>query len=359
MLIIDGHLDLAWNALQGNRDLSLSAYTTRVLEAGSTVKGQGQGTVGFPEMREGRIALCFATLLARCTNVPVPHLDYPTPLQAHSVALGQLAFYEALEQAKVIRIIADKGALGSHVSEWEKWEETQEKPHPPLGFVISMESADPILKPDQVSGLQDRGVRIIGPAHYGSGRYSGGTGTENGLTDMGYALLREMEHCGLILDLSHFTDRAFWQALEKYPKSVLASHNNCRSLVPHQRQFSDEQLNAIIERDGVIGVALDAWMLIKGFIRGQSTNDNVGMELVADQIDHICQLAGNSRHAAIGSDLDGLFGREQSPHDFDTIADLQRVPEMLSARGYGQKDVSAVMHGNWLRLLNRSWSSNP
>jgi len=127
--------------------------------------------------------------------------------------------------------------------------------------------------------------------------------------------------------------------------------------VPHQRQFSDEQLRAIFQRDGVIGAAFDAWMLQPGWIVGHTTNEQITLANVVDHIDHICQLAGNSRHAAIGSDLDGGFGREQSPNDLDTIADLQGLIGLLADRGYSKDDVKAIMCGNWLRLLRRSWSS--
>jgi membrane dipeptidase len=164
-----------------------------------------------------------------------------------------------------------------------------------------------------------------------------------------------MDRLGMILDLSHFSDQAFWQALDRYTGPVLASHNNCRALVSHQRQFSDEQLHAIIERDGVVGVALDAWMLQDGWIVGHTSNEQVTLDNVVDHVDHICQLAGNSRHAAIGSDLDGGYGREQSPSDLDTIADLQKIGGLLTDRGYGNDDICAIMHGNWLRLLRHSW----
>ena len=100
----------------------------------------------------------------------------------------------------------------------------------PLGFVISMESADSIPAPDRLSEFWDAGVRVIGPAHYGPGRYAGGTGTELGLTDIGGALLDEMARLGVILDLTHFSDQSFWQALERFDGPVLASHNNCRAL---------------------------------------------------------------------------------------------------------------------------------
>lgn len=359
MLIIDAHLDLAWNALQGNRDLLRSVYTIRTQEARTPGPGRAQGTVALPEMRQGRIALCFATLLARSTGNAVPHLDYPSPAQAYGAARGQLAYYRALEQQGHIRILIDRAGLDRHLGEWQAWDamEPFERSHsPPLGFVLSMESADPILTPDQLSEWWEAGLRVVGPAHYGPGRYAGGTGTELGLTQAGVALLADMERLGMMLDLTHFSDEAFWQALDRYHGPVLASHSNCRALVPHQRQLSDAQLKAIFERDGVIGVVLDAWMLQPGWIVGQSTNEHVTLENVVDHIDHICQLAGNARHVGLGSDLDGLFGREQSPRDLDTIADLQKLADLLVRRGYGEAEAAAILHGNWLRLLRQAWS---
>jgi len=370
MLVVDAHLDLAWNALQWNRDLTCSAYTIRTREERIRGPGRGQGTVALAEMRQGKVALCLATLLARSTGSPIPHVDYPSPLQALSAARGQLAYYRGLEQEGYARIITDVRGLERHLFEWEvgeKAEKTDARGTPPLGFVISMESADPILDPDDLPAWWEDGVRVIGPAHYGRGRYAGGTGTEMGLTGLGVRLLAEMERLGIILDLTHFSDQAFWEALEKYEGLVLASHNNCRALVPHQRQFSDEQLEAIFQREGVIGVAFDAWMLEPGWIKGVRhpplgeegcIQPQVSLDSVVNHIDHICQLAGNSDHAAIGSDLDGGFGREQAPRDLDTIADLQKLPSLLTDRGYSNSDVAAIMHGNWLRLLRRSWGSS-
>lgn len=358
MLIIDAHLDLSMNALQLNRDLLLSAYSIRTQEQRTPGKGRAQGTVAFPDMRRGRLALSVATLIARSTGRPVPYIDFHSPAQAYGMAHGQLAYYRALEQQGHIRIITDIPSLDAHWAEWQAWdaahpEETTQTP--PLGFVISMEGADPILAPEQLSAWWDAGLRLLGPTHYGPGRYAGGTGTELGLTEIGAPLLREMERLGIVLDLTHLSDEAFWEALAHYDGLVLASHNNCRALVPHQRQFSDDQLRAIFERNGVIGAAMDTWMLQPGWIVDQSSNAGVTLETVVDHIDHICQLAGNSRHAAIGTDLDGGYGREQSPCDLDTIADLQKLTGILTKRGYQPTDIDAILHGNWLRLLRQAW----
>ena len=357
MLIVDAHLDLAWNALQWNRDLLLPTHTIRTLEVATAGLGRGQGTVSLPELRRGRIAICFATTLARSTGRPEPGLDYLSAAQATAAARGQIAYYRALERQGYARVIDDCDALDTTVRSWEEWEahdEPERHPTPPLGFVLSMESADPILQPGDLEAWHAAGIRVIGPTHYGPGRYAGGTGTDLGLTEAGVALLREMERLRVLLDMTHFSDRAFWEALEHYGGPILASHNNCRALVPHQRQF-DDQLRAIVERDGVIGAALDIWMLELGWTLGVSSNASVSLAHAVDHIDHICQLAGSSRHVAIGSDLDGGFGREQSPHDLDTIADLQRLRGLLAARGYTEEDIAGIFHGNWLRLLRRAW----
>lgn len=357
MLVIDAHLDLAWSALQWNRNLLESVYTVRANEAKVAGKGRAQNTVCLPEMRQGRVAVSFVTMLARSTGHKVEYLDYGSQSQAYGIAKGQLAYYHVLELDGCARILDDSPSLRAHIAEWEAWEAdgADSLDAPPLGFVISMEGADPIRDPAQLEEWWEAGLRLLGPTHYGPGRYAGGTGVEQGLTTLGEPLLREMNRLGMLLDLTHMSDEAFWQAVGIYDGPVLASHNNCRALVPHQRQFSDDQLKLIIEHDGVIGAAFDIWMLQPGFVRGGSNRD-VFIETVIDHIDHICQLAGSSLHAAIGTDLDGGFGREQSPCDLDTIADLQLLPELLAARGYQADDIANIMHRNWLRFLYGAWS---
>ena len=360
MLIADAHLDLSMNAIQWNRNLLNSVYTIRADEKNTPGKGRGQGTVAYPEMRRGRIALSFATLIARSTGRSEPHIDFASTAQAFGTAQGQFAYYRALERQGHVRILTDLRSLDAHMAQWEAWDAAHPGDGgvetPPLGFVISMESADPILEPGDLPAWHAAGLRAIGLAHYGPGRYAGGTSTEAGLTDLGTVLLGEMKRQGTLVDLTHSSDEAFWETLDRWDGAVLASHNNCRALVPHQRQFSDEQIRAIASRAGVIGVALDCWMLRAGWRHGDS-NASVGLEDAVAHIDHICQVTGGVRHAAIGTDLDGGFGREGSPHDLDTIADLQKIPTLLARRGYRPDDVAAIMHGNWLRFLREAWAT--
>jgi len=352
MLLIDGHLDLAMNALIWNRDLTQSVFEIRRREAGMTQKGRAMGTVAFPEMRKGEVGVCLATVIARIARKGNPLTGYSSPEIAYAMAQGQLAYYRILESQGKVRIIKDWETLNAHAEEWLH----ESHRDVPLGFILSMEGADPIVNPKQVKSWWEDGLRVVSLSHYGVSTYAHGTGTKGGLTSLGHELLEEMHSIGMILDVTHLSEESFWEALDIFPGPVIASHNNCRALVPGGRQFSDEQIQALIKRDAVIGVALDAWMLYPGWIKGETPNTVVDLQSVADQIDHICRLAGNCRHVAIGSDLDGGYGKEQCPHDLDTIADLQKIPILLEKRGYSKEDIKLIMHGNWLRLFRTAWS---
>ena len=362
--ILDAHLDLAWNALQWNRDLRESVQVLRVREAADAGPGRGRNTVALPELRAADVRVCFATLLARSSGTPRAHVDFASAEQACATAWGQLAYYRALERSGHVRMLADAAGLRDHLAEDPRADDVQvDDPRasdvsgrrsPPLGVVVAMEGADPILEPDDVGTWARAGLRCVGLAHYGPGRYAGGTGTGSGLTDLGRALLPLMAEAGVALDLTHLADAGFWQAVETFDGPVHVSHGNCRALVAHQRQLDDDQIRAVADRGGVIGIALDVWMLTPGWVKGQSRRDGIGLERVVDHVDHVCALLGDTRHVGIGSDLDGGFGTEQSPDGLDTVADLRRLEEMLARRGYTTDDVASVLHGNWVRWLN-SW----
>jgi membrane dipeptidase len=166
-----------------------------------------------------------------------------------------------------------------------------------------------------------------------------------------------MGRLGVILDVTHLCDESLRDALDLFHGQMWASHSNCRALVPHNRQFSDDQIRELIGRGAIIGAAFDAWMLVPGWVRGKSTPVGEGLTLsaVLDHIDHICQLAGNADHCTIGSDLDGAFGYEQTPADVKTIADLSKLPALFEARGYSKPDIERIAHGNLVRFLRRAW----
>ena len=351
--VVDAHLDLAWNALQWNRDLRESVQVLRVREATESGAGRGRNTVALPELRAGGVRLCFATVLARSSGVARAHVDFASREQANAVALGQLAYYRALERGGHLRVLTDRVGLDAHVAAADA-----DEPGLPLGVVVAMEGADPILDPEDIAAWAAAGLRTVGLAHYGPGRYAGGTGTGSGLTDHGRALLRLLGPAGVALDLTHSSDAAFWEAVAAFDGPIHVSHGNCRELVPNQRQLSDDQIRAVAERGGVIGVALDAWMLAPGWVKGQGRRDGVGLARALDHVDHVCRLTGGTAHVGIGSDLDGGFGTEQSPEDLETVADLARIGPMWAERGYGADDVAAFERGNWLRWLRRAWAGS-
>ena len=229
-------------------------------------------------------------------------------------------------------MIRTKGELDAHLAGWPA--DGGSGDDRPIGFILLMEGADPIVEPSQAEGWWNDGLRMIGLAHYGPSAYAFGTDSAGPLTARGRELVKEMDRLGFILDAAHLTDESFNDALDRFQGPVMSSHSNCRALVPGDRQISDEMARRMIERGAVIGAVADAWMLKPGWVRGETTPEGLSITTIADHIDHICQLAGNADHAAIGSDLDGGYGTEQTPEDLDTIADLQNLVEILGSRGY-------------------------
>lgn len=355
--LIDSHLDLAWNALYFNRDLLATVAEVRAAEQALTDElARGRNTLTLPELRRANMPVCVATLMARSgpeqlarTEFKRTDLDYTTQAIAYGHARGQLAFYRLLEEQGHLRFITTRAELAAHFAAWQQAPATT-----PLGIILSMEGADPILNPDHVQAWWELGLRAVGPVHYRRSQYAYGTGTDGPLSPRGVELLKAFMRTGMILDVTHLSDQSFFQALDVYQGPMLASHHNCRALVPGERQLRDEQLRLLIQRDAVIGTAFDAWMLYPGWQRGVTSPQVVGIEAAADHIDHICQLAGSTRHCAIGTDLDGGFGTEQTPRDLDTITDVHRLEDILAQRGYSAADIDGIFFGNWLRFFGNA-----
>ncbi|MFW6288877.1 MAG: dipeptidase, partial [Spirochaetota bacterium] len=240
-----------------------------------------------------------------------------------------------------------------HLRLWDRRDADGDSDKLPIGYVLSLEGADSIVSLSHLERAYGYGLRAVGPAHYGPGVYANGTDSTGGLPRRGKELLREMDRLDMILDMTHLNDECFREALDRYRGAVWASHNNARAFVDHNRQMSDEMIRELVARDAVIGVALDAWMMVPNWQRGSSDprEMNINLEIMINNIDHICDLAGDSLHAGIGSDLDGGFGLEQTACDLDTIADLQKIPELLRARGYTEDDITNIVHGNFVRFL--------
>ena len=355
MFIIDIHLDLSMNALEWNRDLTKSVYEIREREKEMTDKvDRGKGVVSLPALRAGNIGLVVATQIARYVAPDNKLPGWHSPAQAWAQTQGQLAWYRAMEDAGEMVQVTNLVQLENHLALWNNGAANDKKP---VGYILSLEGADSMITVDYVETAYQYGLRALGPAHYGPGRYAHGTNATGKMNANGIELLKKMEALNIILDATHLCDDAFWQAMDHFHGNIWASHNNCRALVNHNRQFSDDMIKVLIERGAVIGGALDAWMMVPGWERHVSTPEgmNCNLDKMIDHIDHICQIAGNTLHVAIGTDLDGGYGKEQSPYDIDTITDLQQLVALFTKRGYSTTDIENILHGNVLQFLRRSW----
>lgn len=354
--IIDAHLDLAMNAIEWNRDLTRPLNEIRQREMNMKDKpDRGRGTVCLPELRAGSIGLVVATQLARYTPPGSALPGWNSPQQAWAMTQAQLAWYREMEALGEMVQIGDVAGLEAHLQLWNN--ETIPDEKKPVGYILSLEGADSLVDISYLHKAYEYGLRAIGLSHFGPGRYAPGTRMEGGLTPAGFELLKEMEKLNLIADVTHLTDEGFNEVMDRYKGPVWASHNNVRKIVGNQRQLSDEQIKRLIARNAVIGGMLDCWAMDIRFI--DTVSDpwqlNIRMENLVDHWDHICQIAGNSLHVAIGSDLDGIFGTEQSPWDLNSIADLQKFGSILAKRGYKQEDIDNIFSKNWLRFLRNAW----
>ena len=357
MLIFDGDYPMAYGGIELNRDLTLPLKEIRDADENS----DNIAFACLPEMRRGRVAAALMKFTVRRKRENSILSGYQGTASVYGAARGQLAYYQILQDQGEGLILKSGKELAAHIKLWEK---TSDVVSLPVGMILGMEGADPILWPEQVFEWFDAGVRVVSLTHYGPSTYAHGTGSKGGLLGPGKELLREMARCGMILDLTHISDESFWDAIEYYQGPILASHQNCRELVPGERQFTDEQLKLVIERGGVIGASMDTWMLCPWFTidwsatgsfnrRNHFQREEISLFHVVDHIDHVCQLAGSSDFAAIGGDTDGQGGIEGAPSQIDSIADYQLLVPILEDRGYSEDDIKKIMYKNWERFYTK------
>jgi membrane dipeptidase len=358
-LLIDAHADIAYNMLKYGRDYTRSAAETRRIEAGSfAVEKNGDTLLGWDDYQRGQVAVIFATLFA----APMRHRTYENEAlvyrdfdEAHKLYMDQLDVYHRMTESTPdkFRLIASKRDLKLVLDHW-----TSSSPAAdghPVGMVILMEGAEAIRHVSELEIWHERGVRLIGPAWAGT-RYCGGWKEPGPLTDDGRKLLAAMVDFHFILDLSHMDERAAVEALDAYAGPIVSTHANCAALMPNSnsnRHLSDRIIAGIIERDGVAGLVPFNNYLKAGWTREAGLRDEVSLKDFVNHIDHVCQIAGDSLHAGIGTDFDGGFGVQSVPPEIDTIADLQNLVSLLEARGYTGADVENIFSGNWLARLKR------
>jgi membrane dipeptidase len=356
-LIVDIHLDISMNAMEFNRDQTLSLEEIRRSEnlSNDGIVHRTRNTVCFPELRRGRIGVIVATQIARYSPKFHQLPGWRSPQQAWAQTQGQLAYYRAMEEIGQMKQLRSAADVASHAALWREANDEQIMDLP-IGYLLSLEGADSILSWRHLEKSREDGLVALGPVHYGPGIYGHGTDDSGPLTQRGQELLREMERLGLILDVTHLCDEGLDDALSRFSGPVWASHHNCRALANWNRQLSDLHIRKLVERDAVIGMAFDAIMMVHGwnYRRSNPKDFDLRISKICEHIDHICQLAGTANNVCIGTDLDGGFGTEQTPLDLDSIADIRSVSGDLRNRGYSEKDIDGIFCGNVLRFLEKN-----
>lgn len=343
-IIVDAHEDIAWNKIALDRDFLESVAAKRQREGATPAHGEGSAVVGFPELLAGNVRVVFGTIYVapERPDRTAKGKTYSSPQEAYEQGMEQIAYYATLAMDPRVSIITTRRDLDRVLA-------SNEEPH--VGVVLLMEGADPIVTPAQVPEWYQAGVRIVGTS-WSQTRYAGGTRAPGGLTPAGRELLPEMERAGLILDTSHMAEQSFFEALEIFHGAVIASHSNCRAFVDTDRQLSDEMIRSLVQRGGVIGSVLYN-RFIKADWDNSALKDAVSLTDVMEHMLHICDIAGDANHIGIGTDFDGGFGRESSPREIDTIADLQKLGDVLAAR-FSDEEIAGILGGNWIRILRRA-----
>lgn len=329
--IFDAHLDLAFLAELG-RDM------TQPLD--SAVGPMPPAAVTLPELAEGGVRACLGTIFLEATDSPTPGEEaacYPPgdANEAYFKGVNQLNRYHLWRKMGLIEFFGDKPDPESSPGK--------------IRLGILMEGADPIIEPHHLSFWAGRGVVAISLSWAVESRYAGGNSTSVGLSDLGRQLLDEMARLNIVLDLSHLSERATYDALDRTDVRICATHSNCRSLLGEknnpgwQRHLDDDTIRAIAGRGGVIGLNL-----FKPFVQWPLAEvARPAIAKAVDHIDHVCQLVGSARHSGIGSDIDGGFGANSWPEGIDRASQLSRVLDELSSRGYSDEDIRAIAHDNW------------
>jgi membrane dipeptidase len=341
-MIIDAHLDLAFNAVGMGGDLTLPLDQLRATEYGTEAAARGETpTVSLPEIRRADVRVAFGTIFVQAPtqNFHMTGPTYASPAEANAQGWAQMRYYQQLAGRGEIALIGDGPGL----------ERALRGDGAKPGIVPLMEGADPLRDTDELDAWYDAGLRIIGPAWTGT-RFSGGTGAPGPLTPLGRELMAALNAHRFALDTSHMAEESFWQALDLFNGPVIASHSNCRALTPTDRHLSDDMIRAILDRDGVIGVVLYNAFLQPGWTPEQG-KAAVPLAAAVRHIEHICDLAGDTRHVGIGSDFDGGFGVEALPAQISSIADLHRIGIALHAAGWSADEIAGVLGGNWARWL--------
>lgn len=364
-LWFDAHLDLAFLAVHA-RDMTAPLTPD--------APPHPPAAVTLPTLRD---ANCLAVLATIFTG---PDIDGPAGYpsgdaeRAHRAARAQLEAYLTWRDRALITIdLPEALRPDPHVGEIRGGMGVAElvQPSPSAALTrlvrdgrihagILMENADPIRTPTDLPFWKAHGLAAISLAWAHPSRYAGGNTSTLGLTPEGRELVGELDHHHITHDVSHLSDAALDGVLNATDRPIIASHSNCRALLPpspdgspNQRHLTDDAIREIARRNGVIGLNLFTKFL------AASPETPVTIEHALAHVEHVCHVTGSTRHVGLGSDIDGGFSADHLPQGIRTHSDLHRLADGLRDRGWSDADVLAFAHGNWARFFRTAAAASP
>ncbi len=278
--------------------------------------------LNIPKMRQGGIDVAFFAV--DVTRAWKNHLSY---------ALDAFGWFDAEVAANASDICIVRKAADIQVAKAEG----------KLAAVLAIENSEGVERSLNIlRSLYCLGVRSIGLTHNpntwaSTGNDEGETG--GGLTKFGVQLVKEMNRLGMLVDVSHISERGFWDVLDISDAPVIASHSNCKTLCNHSRNLTNEQLKAIAVNDGVVGITF-----VPGFIAEDGWRKTPPFAQLLNHIEYAIDVAGLD-HVGIGSDFDGGGDLLKDATEFP------RITEGLSERGYSDAAIQKVLGGNHLRVF--------
>lgn len=328
-MIVDAHLDLSYNAVLRGRDVTRPASEQQIAD-------KEIATVGLPDLRAGGVGLICGTIFASPKKYEQKE-GYETAEEARAQALAQLQWYQSQWEAGELRLIRNAVDLDG-------------RDEHAIPMILLLEGADGFRWPGDVAWWHEQGMRIVGLSWRGT-RMAGGTGAPGPITAEGRDIVRAMDQLKMIHDISHLSDEAFWNLMEMTNGPVMASHSNCRVIVPNDRQITDEMVREIARRGGVVGINFYDQFLIPP---EEYRKRPCALSDVIAHMKRVCDLTGSANHVALGTDMDGGVGRDDIPQEIRTSADLPKVGDALAGSGFNNDEVARVLGRNWLDFFRRT-----
>lgn len=343
-LVFDGHNDVLLRLWQHDPGDS-STFINRI----------DNGHIDLPRAREGGFG---GGLFAVFVPSLKPETDPASPAAGLNIGKGPVdratsqrvllemaARLYRLEAAGGVRVCRTVGEIESAMEAGE------------IAAVFHIEGAEAIgLDLYALDVLYAAGLRSLGPVWsrgngFGEGvpfGFNMSPDTGPGLTDAGKALVRRCNELRILLDVSHLNEKGFWDLAAIAEQPFVASHSNAHALVPSSRNLTDRQLDALRDRDGLVGVNLSVPDLRDDGRRDRDTP----MSMIVRQFDYLIEKLGEDR-VGFGNDMDGAT----IPAVVGDVAGLPRMLDALEAHGYDQPLLAKLAHGNWLSLLRRVWGA--